>query len=361
MGYGDSKWEAMPRSIPWDLMCHLPGVGRVDARGSVMFDVRLSDEGPQFAVSRTLLRKTSDCSNDSMKSNQTCPICLAEACGRRAESTAKRAWNLGKASDFTSCASRTCPIWLSTRLGCYARGAAPVLSNSNLWCYLDWMLEHCQPWPCLPARFENLSKCWQSLWPKWWEARTLNPKLCHIKKGRWWRFGPSINARNPTTQLPNTKLIVLWNFNQQVWGEFSSQVDMPKLLGVKSSQFMSHSQSLQPLHLHLLLVKFERWWGYIWHEALRARTSATSSSASWQNSKGAGNIWHEALHARTSAASTSTFTSTSAPCEDCDSLQASKWFLKHLFNISSSLILSMPDWLFANKVYRNQKPTLCLH
>ena len=75
-------------------------------------------------VSRTLLRKTSDCSNDSMKSNQTCPTCLAEAYGRRAESTTKRASNPGKASNFTSCANRTCPIWLSTRLGCYARGAA---------------------------------------------------------------------------------------------------------------------------------------------------------------------------------------------------------------------------------------------
>ena len=48
MGYRDSKWEAMPRSIPGDLMCDLPGVGRVDARGSVMLDVRLRDEGPQF-------------------------------------------------------------------------------------------------------------------------------------------------------------------------------------------------------------------------------------------------------------------------------------------------------------------------
>ena len=140
---------------------------------------------------------------------------------------------------------------------------------------------------------------------------------------------------------------------------------MLKLLGVKSSRLMLHSQSLQPLHLHhgqLLLAKFERWWEYIWHEALHARTSATStsSSASWQNSKGAGGIKHEALHARTSATSTSTFTSTTAPCKDCDSLQAPEWFLKHLFNISSSLILSMPDSL-QHKVYRNQKPTLCLH
>jgi len=29
-----------------------------------------------------------------------------------------------------------------------------------------WMLEHCQPWPCLPASFENMSKCWQSLLAK---------------------------------------------------------------------------------------------------------------------------------------------------------------------------------------------------
>ena len=143
---------------------------------------------------------------------------------------------------------------------------------------------------------------------------------------------------------------MLWNFSQQVWGEFPSQVDMPKLLGVKSSRLMLHSQSLQPLHLHhgqLLLAKFERWWGYIWHEALHARTSATSTSSSASYSKGAGGIWHEALHARTSATSTSTFTSTTAPCKDCDSLQAPERFLKHLFNISSSLILSMPDWLFA--------------
>ena len=42
MGYRDSKWEAMPRSIPGDSMCH------VDARGSVMLDVRLRDEGLQF-------------------------------------------------------------------------------------------------------------------------------------------------------------------------------------------------------------------------------------------------------------------------------------------------------------------------
>ena len=48
MGYGDSKREAVPRSIPGDLMCHLPGVGRVDASGAVMLDVRLRDEGPQF-------------------------------------------------------------------------------------------------------------------------------------------------------------------------------------------------------------------------------------------------------------------------------------------------------------------------
>ena len=48
MGYRDSKWEAMPRSIPGDLMCDLPGVGRVDARGSVMLEVRLRDKGPQF-------------------------------------------------------------------------------------------------------------------------------------------------------------------------------------------------------------------------------------------------------------------------------------------------------------------------
>ena len=48
MGNRESKWEAMPRSIPGDLMCHLPSVGREDARGSVMNDVRLRDEGPQF-------------------------------------------------------------------------------------------------------------------------------------------------------------------------------------------------------------------------------------------------------------------------------------------------------------------------
>ena len=162
----------------------------------------------------------------------------------------------------------------------------------------------------------------------------------------------SAHARCLENQLPSKKLVMLWNFSQQVWGEFPSQVDMPKLLGVQSSRLMLHSQSLQPLHLHhgqLLLAKFERRWGYIWHEALHVRTSATStsSSASWQNSKGAAGFWHEALHARTSATSTSTFTSTTAPCKDCDSLQAPKWFLKHLFNISSSLILSMPDWRFA--------------
>ena len=76
----------------------------------------------------------------------------------------------------------------------------------------------------------------------------------------------SAHARCLENQLPNNKLIMLSNFNQQVWGEFPSQVDMPKLLGVKSSQLRLHSQSLQPLHLHhgqLLLAKFERWWGYI--------------------------------------------------------------------------------------------------
>ena len=96
-------------------------------------------------VSRTLLRKTSDCSNDSMKSNQTCPTCLAEAYGRRAESTTKRASNPGKASNFTSCANRTCPIWLSTRLGCYARGAAPELccqtpTYDAIWTLDAWTL-----------------------------------------------------------------------------------------------------------------------------------------------------------------------------------------------------------------------------
>ena len=40
--------EAMPRSAPGDLMCQLPGVSGVDTRGSVMTDVRLRDEGPQF-------------------------------------------------------------------------------------------------------------------------------------------------------------------------------------------------------------------------------------------------------------------------------------------------------------------------
>ena len=29
-----------------------------------------------------------------------------------------------------------------------------------------WMLEHCQPWPCLPASFEHMSKCGQSLLAK---------------------------------------------------------------------------------------------------------------------------------------------------------------------------------------------------
>ena len=114
-------------------------------------------------VGDTLLRKTSNCSNDSMKSNQNVP----EIQGRL---------RISRHVQIEHVRSGFPRAWA-------AMHEALVVKLQLMMLFGHWMLEHCQPWPCLPASFENMSKCWHKVcWPKRWEAATLNPKLCHFKK-----------------------------------------------------------------------------------------------------------------------------------------------------------------------------------
>ena len=53
-----------------------------------------------------------------------------------------------------------------------------------------------------------------------------------------------------------------------------------------------------------------------------------------------------------------TFTSTTAPCKDCDSIQGPQWFLK---NILAVLSLQCLIYSLQHEAYSHRKSTLCLH
>ena len=132
---------------------------------------------------------------------------------------------------------------------CKRRCAGAVLSNSNLWCYLDTgCLNTVNPGPVYLQVLKTCQNVGKVCWPKWWEATTLNPKLWHFKKRSVVKVCAKHQCEEPHNPKPWKTLSVTLDFDT-----FNKASECNKAMAIDQRMFCAEHCAL------LLLLAAWKW------------------------------------------------------------------------------------------------------